>query len=255
MNKFYAVRKGHNPGIYKTWNECSEQVKGFPNASFKKFETLEDAKSFMIPDDIGKALGKSEIKEIKEKKSLFTYYRNFRNLLSPKFKEEEWYKYFFIFTDGSKTHDKSGYAVFINIKSEHNTYKKVDATNNYCELNAILTSLNIIKKMYDDPSSYGRMYIIVSDSEYGIKSITTHMDNWIKEKRTDYKNKETLDAINNMLVMLDSINIPIGFLHVRSHTRKPTDTSTFEYNLWFGNACVDTLARDGIVNVSTLNVK
>jgi hypothetical protein len=26
---FYAVQKGHNPGIYTTWSECEAQVKGF----------------------------------------------------------------------------------------------------------------------------------------------------------------------------------------------------------------------------------
>lgn len=250
--KYYAVRKGHIPGIYNTWDECNEQVKGFPNASYKKFDTPEEAKNYLIPDDISKALGKQP--EIKPApiKNLFTYYGNFRTLLSPKFKAEEWYKYFFIFTDGSKTSNNSGYAVFINLKSEYNIYKKIKATNNYCELNAILASLNIIKTMYDDPSTYGRMYIIVSDSEYGIKSITNYMDTWITENRTNYKNKETLDAIRQMLEVLDSLNIPIGFLHVRSHTKKPTDTSTFEYNLWFGNNCVDILARDGILNISTL---
>lgn len=252
VSKFYAVRKGHVPGIYTSWDSCSEQVKGFGNASFKKFDTLEEAQSFMIPDDIS-IIKPKEIEETKTTKDLFKYYGNFRDFLSPKFNPSEWYKYFLIFTDGSKTPDKSGYAVFINLNSEYNTYTKVDATNNYCELNAILTTLNIIKTMSSDSNKVdGRMYIVVSDSEYGIKSATTHMDKWKKEDRTNYKNKETLDAIHNTLETLDSLNIPVGFLHVRSHTKKPSDSSTFEYALWFGNKCVDTLAKDGILNVSTL---
>ena len=44
---FYAVRKGHNPGIYTDWNTCSEQVTGFKNAEFKKFKTQEEAEAFM----------------------------------------------------------------------------------------------------------------------------------------------------------------------------------------------------------------
>ena len=31
--KFYAVKIGKKPGIYKTWEECQEQIKGFPSES------------------------------------------------------------------------------------------------------------------------------------------------------------------------------------------------------------------------------
>ena len=31
--KFYSVRVGHEPGIYHSWAECLEQVKGFKNAT------------------------------------------------------------------------------------------------------------------------------------------------------------------------------------------------------------------------------
>ena len=34
---YYAVRNGHNPGIYYTWNDCKIQVEKFDNAKFKKF--------------------------------------------------------------------------------------------------------------------------------------------------------------------------------------------------------------------------
>ena len=37
---FYAVAKGKKPGIYKTWKECELQVKGFPEAVYKKFDSL-----------------------------------------------------------------------------------------------------------------------------------------------------------------------------------------------------------------------
>lgn len=47
MKNFYAVRNGKSPGIYKSWDECKEQVLGFSKAEFKGFMTLEDAKSYM----------------------------------------------------------------------------------------------------------------------------------------------------------------------------------------------------------------
>lgn len=33
--KYYAVRKGYNPGVYTTWKECLGQVTGFKGATCK----------------------------------------------------------------------------------------------------------------------------------------------------------------------------------------------------------------------------
>ena len=45
--KFYAVRKGRQPGVYTTWPACEEQVKGFPGAVYKAFPTKAQALSFL----------------------------------------------------------------------------------------------------------------------------------------------------------------------------------------------------------------
>jgi ribonuclease HI len=48
--KFYVVWKGKNPGIYKSWAECLEQVKGFNGASFKSFTSIKEAEAaFQLP--------------------------------------------------------------------------------------------------------------------------------------------------------------------------------------------------------------
>ncbi|KAL9559790.1 hypothetical protein MBANPS3_000265 [Mucor bainieri] len=44
---YYAVMNGKKPGIYNTWPECQAQVKGFKNAQFKKFATMEEAQAFV----------------------------------------------------------------------------------------------------------------------------------------------------------------------------------------------------------------
>lgn len=41
--KYYVVWEGANPGIYDNWEECQEQVTGFPNAKFKAYNDLETA--------------------------------------------------------------------------------------------------------------------------------------------------------------------------------------------------------------------
>ncbi len=45
--KYYAVKIGKVPGIYRTWDECKKMVDGFPNARYKSFLTLEEAKNFV----------------------------------------------------------------------------------------------------------------------------------------------------------------------------------------------------------------
>jgi Predicted double-stranded RNA/RNA-DNA hybrid binding protein len=45
--KFYAVRRGRRPGIYRTWPETQQQVNGFTGAQYKSFPTEAAAKAFM----------------------------------------------------------------------------------------------------------------------------------------------------------------------------------------------------------------
>lgn len=47
MAKYYAVKKGHKPGIYTSWDECKKQVEKFSGAIYKSFTSLEDAKNFI----------------------------------------------------------------------------------------------------------------------------------------------------------------------------------------------------------------
>ena len=56
--KYYAVKKGMQPGIYNSWAECEKQVKGFSGAVYKSFSTLEEAKAFIgenIKQEVSKA--------------------------------------------------------------------------------------------------------------------------------------------------------------------------------------------------------
>lgn len=41
--KFYTVWNGKTPGVYATWKECEEQVKGVEGAKYKSFDTQEEA--------------------------------------------------------------------------------------------------------------------------------------------------------------------------------------------------------------------
>lgn len=45
--KYYAVKVGRKTGIFNSWDECNQQVKGFSGAQFKKFESLDQAKAYI----------------------------------------------------------------------------------------------------------------------------------------------------------------------------------------------------------------
>ena len=45
--KFYAVRAGRTPGIYKTWDDCKRQVTGCKGAEYKGFETLAEEEAYI----------------------------------------------------------------------------------------------------------------------------------------------------------------------------------------------------------------
>lgn len=61
--KFYAVKKGRKPGIYKTWAECQQQISGFSGAAYKGFEHKEDAEAF-INDDSGQKKESAETQAV-----------------------------------------------------------------------------------------------------------------------------------------------------------------------------------------------
>ncbi|HIE16390.1 MAG TPA: ribonuclease H [Bacteroidales bacterium] len=42
-NKYYVVWKGHNPGVYTSWNECKKQVQGVVGAQYKAFANKQEA--------------------------------------------------------------------------------------------------------------------------------------------------------------------------------------------------------------------
>lgn len=47
MSKYYAVKKGRQTGIFMTWAECEQQVKGFKGAMYKSFSSEKEALSYL----------------------------------------------------------------------------------------------------------------------------------------------------------------------------------------------------------------
>ena len=62
--KFYAVRVGKTPGIYQTWSQAEEQVKGYSGAEYKSFSTEEEAIKYISGEEI------NETEQISENTSI-----------------------------------------------------------------------------------------------------------------------------------------------------------------------------------------
>lgn len=49
--KYYVVKEGRKRGIFLTWDDCQEMVKGYKNASYKSFKDPYEAIDFLIHDN------------------------------------------------------------------------------------------------------------------------------------------------------------------------------------------------------------
>ena len=59
--KYYAVKKGRNPGIYQSWDSCLKEVKGYSGAIYKSFKSLEEAKAFLNDEEKKIEIGENSV--------------------------------------------------------------------------------------------------------------------------------------------------------------------------------------------------
>ena len=46
--KIFVVAKFWVPGIYNSWNECCEQISGYPDTKYCSFSTQEEADTYLL---------------------------------------------------------------------------------------------------------------------------------------------------------------------------------------------------------------
>lgn len=46
--KYYTVWNGLETGVFASWKECSDQIKGFPNAKYKSFDSKKEAEDAFL---------------------------------------------------------------------------------------------------------------------------------------------------------------------------------------------------------------
>ena len=57
--KYYAVKEGRVPGIYRSWDDCKKQVMGYSGAVYKSFLGEVEAKAFINPETEAVAVDKN----------------------------------------------------------------------------------------------------------------------------------------------------------------------------------------------------
>ncbi len=204
--KYYSVRKGIKPGIYNTWEEAKQQIQGFKGAEYKSFTDMNSAIVYYNNEKMENNLDNTSL---------------------------------YIFTDGSyqKNLDKHSYGVLIPQIDYKYSYSFESSTNNRNELSAILHGLLYIKDIDIKKLGFNKV-IIVSDSDYCIKSIKEYSKKWFDNNYNILDNsKKNLDLFIDIKKTINSINYKIDFLKVKSHTNNLDSIS-------FYNDQVDKIAKD-----------
>jgi len=230
--KFYAVKRGRNPGIYKTWDDCKKEVDGFDNPVFKSFGTEKEAKEFIKskPNSI-KIPEENKLKRTREE-----YERE--NTISV----IDDVKYTIVYTDGScfdnsnRKKAVAGYGVYFGKDDPRNISEPLKGekqTNQLAELWAAKRALEIVKK--DENLE------IRTDSKYVLMIFTQWYKSWEKKNwiTSSGKEVENQEVIKNILSIIKNRTGLLRWIWVKGHSRSK------------GNAKADDLARMG----SNLNKK
>ena len=183
-NKFYAVRKGKKTGIYTTWDECKEQVDGYPKAEYKGFKTKEEAENYMSH------ISNTIIYDNPLNNEVFIYY---------KLKKKD-----------------NFYLLAVELETEKDTYNYISKLNlqydiYYTRLYAVIAVLELV-------TSLGYKNIKLFFDDMSVHNYITREWNPLKGK-----NKEiTTDYYNMFIILNQSTLANIGFcaLQVNSMAQK-----------------------------------
>lgn len=158
-----------------------------------------------------------------------------------------------IFTDGAtpnnqnKGHRKGGVGVFFGEKDPRNiSYGLIESehlkvTNQVCELSACIKALD---KIISSEKVMGKQIVIYTDSMYIVNTIANWATGWEKNGwKRDTGPISNLELIKKLFYT--SINLGVIYRHVNAHQTEPTDKTSNEWKLWYGNHMADKLAVEG----------
>ncbi|KAJ2918384.1 hypothetical protein MD484_g2007, partial [Candolleomyces efflorescens] len=218
-NAFYAVRKGHEPGVYLTWSDCERQAKGYPNAKYKKFATRAEAEDFVrgVEPSVG-AVAASEGKTnalagpsrdtSNKRASTSTTTSSDRDV---------------VYSDGAckgngKPGSIAGIGVWWGPDDPRNIAERCpgDQTNNRAELIAIL-------RVLEETPVAKRTLEIKTDSQYSIKCFQEWIrkwknSGWKSAKNEPVKNVGIIRLIDAHLDRRARLGQPVLLSYVKGHS-------------------------------------
>lgn len=210
--KFYAVKKGRTPGIFRSWEEAEKQVKGFPGAEYKAFSKITDATDYLNwnADTQAQVLQKSEDSLQKAIHKIQTAAKKGKKKQA---KETDGY-FAHVYTDGGtrntgnyrgghvKKTDKAAWAYQIKTKARefHGAGGERGATNNKMEQTALI---HAFKKLLALGYNQEKL-LFVLDSQYVLNAINKKwLLSWQKRgwrrAHGELANKKEWQTISNLL--------------------------------------------------------
>ena len=203
--KWYAVRLGRVPGIYKTWDEAKVQVTNFAGARYKKFDTEHEAQRFVQniqeSDDQGGAHNDENINKeyTQDELTIVDTTIGKPTIAKPPGVDV------MVFTDGSCHSGKAGWGLCYDAdendsRNTQGIILRPPHTNQRGELYAILMALER-HQLFAPPHA---TLLICSDSMYSIHCCRKWMTGWIrngwmKSDDTPVLNTDILKPIARLL--------------------------------------------------------
>ncbi|BDR59869.1 ribonuclease H family protein [Lactobacillus xylocopicola] len=217
--KFYAVRKGRKPGVYRTWAAAKEQVEGFSGAEYKSFTKVTDATEYLnwnqrkinqVFQKDEEALERAIAKIQQTSRTVNQVSQDQAGRREPAAKKSKPGGYFATtYTDGGtrntgnykgghvRTTDKAAWAYLIEWQDHgqqqtvHDANGELGATNNKMELTALIEAL---KKLLELGFNQ-KPLLFVLDSQYVLNPITK---GWLKGWKKRGWKKSTPGEIANL---------------------------------------------------------
>jgi ribonuclease HI len=218
--KYYAVRSGRKPGIYRTWDECKAQVDGYANAQYKGFSSREEAEAYLDyaitnKQDAGKPAGdKPATPSKKERRPSHGNDRSDDEARALEMlKTAEGLNHVVIYTDGACLGNpgRGGYGVVMLHDQQRKEFSRGYrlTTNNRMEILACIVGLQSLES-----SCAVTLY---SDSQYVVNTMTKGWARrWKQNKwKRNGENIPNADLWEKMLELYDKHKIKFNW--VRGH--------------------------------------
>ncbi|XP_045761473.1 ribonuclease H1-like [Maniola jurtina] len=176
---YYAVAKGRSSGVYTSWSDCENQVKGFSGAQYKKFDSVSDAQAFISQRGGGSRGGSSFSSGSSYVPSVYGSSSNMSHSSRGRGFETDRDGFTQVYTDGAcfsngRDGAKAGWGVFWGDGHALNESAPVSgrATNNRGEIQG---ATRAIQQAIDQGLN---KLTINTDSKFLIDSATKWMDGW-----------------------------------------------------------------------------